>query len=186
MPREDVEVVRQPIALTERSGRRLEERLALRFPRAFAFIAGAVWGLPRRSRLRQAFFRRAAISGWEAFNRGDLEVAFALYDEDVETTVDPRLASVGLGNTRGREARVALQRGVLAEFREFRFLSDQLIDLGAARLAMVGHMKGSGLQSGAAFDADWAVILTISAGRVIREQVFLDRAEAAEAAGALL
>jgi len=46
-----------------------------------------------------------------------------------------------------------------------------------------GRIVGSGLSSGASFDSDWAVLLTLSAGRVIREQYFVDRAAALEAAG---
>jgi ketosteroid isomerase-like protein len=44
-------------------------------------------------------------------------------------------------------------------------------------------MEGSGLTSGVGLDNDWADLFTISAGRVIREQVFLDRTDALEAAG---
>lgn len=39
-----------------------------------------------RSPLRRAWMRQAIISGWAALNRGDLDVAFALYHPDVEST----------------------------------------------------------------------------------------------------
>lgn len=110
-------------------------------------------------------------------------MAFALYHRDVESTVDPLLAGIGLGNTRGRDARVAVQKEAMAEFREFRFESEELVDLGDSRVLMVGRMKGSGRTSGAAFDHDWAALFTFAAGWVTREQVFLDRAEALVAAG---
>jgi ketosteroid isomerase-like protein len=71
----------------------------------------------------------------------------------------------------------------MAEFREFRFESEELVDLGDSRVLMVGRMKGIGRTSGAAVDHDWAALFTFAAGWVIREQVFLDRAEALEAAG---
>ena len=183
MSRENVEVVRRPLTLKANSRRRLEERLALRFPGVVERVTAAVWRLPPRSRLRRAFIRRAVSSGWEALNRGDLDVAFVLYHPDVESTVDSRLASVGLKSSHGREARVGVQRQGLAAFDEFRFESEELIDLGDGRLVTVGRMKGSGLSSGAAFDTDWAALFTLSAGRVIREQIFLDRDEALEAAG---
>ena len=48
---------------------------------------------------------------------------------------------------------------------------------------MGGRIVGTGLSSGAGFDSDWAVLLTISDGRVVREQFFFDRSEALEAAG---
>lgn len=50
-------------------------------------------------------------------------------------------------------------------------------------MVLVGRVKGSGLSSGIAVDNDWADLLTTSSGRVIREQVFFDRAEALEAVG---
>ena len=48
---------------------------------------------------------------------------------------------------------------------------------------MAGRIVGSGLSSGAAVDSDWAVIVTLAAGRVIREQFFFDHAAALEAVG---
>jgi hypothetical protein len=57
-----------------------------------------------------------------------------------------------------------------------------LIDLGD-RLLILGRVKGSGLRSGAPFDDQWANLLTISAGRVIREQPFFSHHEALDAAG---
>lgn len=155
----------------------------MRFPRAIALLGRAVWWLPARSRLRKAWLRRAVVSGWEALNRGDLDVAFALYHPQIASTVDPLLLGVGLGHTRGREARVAVQTEAMAEFREFRFEAEELIDLGDSRILVVGRMSGSGRTSGAAFDNDWSALFTVAAGRVIREQIFLDRAKALEAAG---
>src|SRR5947208_1447411 len=89
MPRENVEIVRQPIAVADGSRRRLDERFTLRFPRALALLAGATWRLylllPPRSRLRQAIVRRYIKRGVEAVNRRDLEAAFVLYHPDVES-----------------------------------------------------------------------------------------------------
>jgi hypothetical protein len=47
----------------------------------------------------------------------------------------------------------------------------------------IGHITSSGLTSGAATDTDFANLFTLFAGRVIREQVFFNRADALEAAG---
>ena len=47
----------------------------------------------------------------------------------------------------------------------------------------VGQIKGGGLSSGADVDSDWALLLTLAGGRVIREQVYADRDEARKAAG---
>jgi ketosteroid isomerase-like protein len=66
---------------------------------------------------------------------------------------------------------------------DFRFEPEELADLGDGRVVVIGRQKGSGLSSGAAFDTDWAVLITLSAGLVSREQFFFDRAEALAAAG---
>ena len=177
------EVVRQPIAVKGRSTRGLEERLALRFPRITAFLARTVWRLPTRSRLRQALLRRVVVLGWEAMNRVDLEFGLALYHEDVESIFDPRAVTLGLANTRGREARRRTLTEVYAETREMRFEPDELIDLGDDRLLVIGRMRGAGRSSGAPFDLEWANLWTISHGLVIRDEQFGDRAKALEAAG---
>jgi ketosteroid isomerase-like protein len=183
MSPENVEVVRQPVAVRAQSRRRLEERLALRFPRLLALVARAVWRLPPRSRLRQATIGRAVQLGTEATNRGDYEAAFGLYHPDCEAIFPPQI--IGLGEDplyRGREGRIGVQRRWTAEWGELRFEPEEVIDLDP-RVLVIGRMKGSGVCSGAAFDNDWAVLLTISAGRVIRDQLFIDHGEAFEAAG---
>jgi ketosteroid isomerase-like protein len=116
-------------------------------------------------------------------NRVDLEVGLVLYDDDVESIFDPGFVSLGFGNTRGREERRRMLREVYDETREFRFEPDELIDLGDDRLLAIGRMKGSGLSSGAPFDSEWANLWTVSAGLVVRDQVFMSHRDALEAAG---
>jgi hypothetical protein len=59
-------VVRQPIAVTDRSRRRLEQHL-VHFPRASTLFSRAIWRLysrlPSRSRLRQGIARRYVRQG---------------------------------------------------------------------------------------------------------------------------
>ena len=177
------EVVRRPLAVGARSRRSLDERLALRFPRAAALVAAAVWRLPRRSRLRQAVIHRAVVLGWESMNRMDFEAGLALYHPDVESAFDPAGRALGFQDTRGRDTRLAMLRRIYGEFREFRFDPDELIDLGDDRLLVVGRMRGRGVSSGAPFDTYWANLWTISAGLVIRDEAILNRPEALQAAG---
>src|SRR5437660_12837635 len=110
MLQENREIVRQPIAVGVQSRRRLEERLALRFPRALARMSRAVLRLRPRSRLRHAMLRRVTQLGFEAINRGDFEAAFALYHPEIEV-IEPA-EGVGLGLDpvpRGREGRIRVQ-----------------------------------------------------------------------------
>ena len=127
--------------------------------------------------------RRSVRLGTEAINRGDYEVGFSAYSPDVEAIFAAELATVGgEAGTRGREERIRFQREWSAEWNEFRFEPDEVIDFGDDRLLIVGRIKGAGLASGADVDSDWALLITIAAGRVIREQVYADNAEALEAA----
>jgi ketosteroid isomerase-like protein len=106
-----------------------------------------------------------------------------LYHPEVELTTPPLFA--GLGDepvTRGREERVRFQRRWTAEWGEVRFEPEEVIDL-SARVLVMARMTGSGFGSGVAVDNEWATLITISAGRVIREQDFVDHGEALEAVG---
>ena len=51
MSQENMEVVRQPLRVGERSRRTLDERLSLRFPRLVAASSRLIAKLPPRSRL---------------------------------------------------------------------------------------------------------------------------------------
>jgi hypothetical protein len=86
MSQENVEVVRKPLRVRERSSRTLDERLALRFPRLFAAYFRRILKLPSGSRLRQAALWRAARLATEAFNRRDLDVVLVGLAPDWEST----------------------------------------------------------------------------------------------------
>jgi ketosteroid isomerase-like protein len=183
MSQENPEVARQSLTLAADSRRRVEERLTLRFPFIQVLVTRAWWKLPPRSRMRQAIVHRLVRSGFEAANRGDYAVTFASYDRDIEFF--PPTSLIGLGDEasyRGLEARVRYEHNWRAEWGDFRYEPDDLRDLGD-RFLVIGRISSSGLSSGAAIDSDFANLFTLSAGRVIREQVFFNRAEALEAVG---
>ena len=182
MSAEKVEVVRTSMTPTEHGRRRLQEHLALRFPRLFDTFARAIWQLPK-SRLRRALIRRWVRTSWEAFNRGDLEAAFLLYHPNCQSTFPSKMATIGLEpGTYDRDERVRFQQRVLDEWDEFLFEPSELIDIGD-RLMSIGRMRFKGLSSGVPVDTEWVAMVTTLDGRVIREQIFLDHAEALEAAG---
>jgi ketosteroid isomerase-like protein len=184
MSKGSVEHVRFPLTVRASSRRRIEERVALRFPPALAFLTRLVFRLPLHSRVRRALIHRAYQLGWEAQNREDYEAGFAFYDPDVEMVAPSVLATIGVEfEPRGLDGRVRSQRKWNTEWGGFRFEPQEAIDLGDGRLLTIGHIAGSGLSSGAVVGSDWAVMHTVSGGRVVREEVFLDRSEALEAAG---
>jgi ketosteroid isomerase-like protein len=183
MSQENVEVVRQQVAIGTRSRRRLDERLAVRVPGALGLVSRLVLRLPQHSRVRQALLRRSVQAGFEALNRGDYELPFAFYDPEGELITPPQLVGLGFDPLyHGREQRIAFQRRWIAEWGEFRFEPEEIIDLGD-RVLLVGRIKGIGPSSGAAFDDQWANLLTVSAGRIVTERAFFDHGQALEAAG---
>ena len=182
MSQENAEVVRQPINV--RARRRLEERLALRYPGASAFLVRAVTRLPPHSRLRRAAIRRAAKLGFEALNRDDVEAALALYHPEVELILPPDYFGLDLEPVyRGLQERVRFERRLIAEWGMLRYDFEEIIDLGDGRVLLLGRLKTGGLNSGAPVDIEFAEIFTVSAGRVIREQAFVNNTAALEAAG---
>ncbi len=179
----DVAVVRLPISVRAQSRRRVLERLALRLPRTAASLIRGLQRLSPRSRLRQGLIRHFIRQGIEALNRRDFEAIFGFYAHDCEF-VPSQLPTLGLEGTHGRTERIRFQQRWVAEWGEFRFEPEEVIDLGdARRLLVLGRTKGTGLSSGAAFDGEWAALLTVSDGWVIREEAYFDYGEALEAAG---
>jgi hypothetical protein len=63
MSQANVEVVRKPLRVRERSSRPLDQRLFLRFPRLVEAYARLIGRLPPTSRIRQAALWRAARNG---------------------------------------------------------------------------------------------------------------------------
>ena len=109
------------------------------------------------------------------FEPRDHEATFIRYDPGCESTFAPQLASLGESGTRRREDRIEWQRQWESEWGEFRFEPEKVIDLGGRQL--VSAHSRQRFEQGAAVDSEWAALFTSSAGRVIREQVFIDHAE---------
>jgi len=177
------QTTRRPISLQGRSSRGLEERIYLRFRWLLMFATRAAWRLPPHSRSRRAVILRVAQIGFDAINRGDFKSSFLLYHPDVEFITPPHFVALGFDRVyRGLKARFDFQRKWTLEWGEMRFEPAEVIDMGD-RLLFVGRVKGTGVSSGAEFATEWAVLLTLSAGQLTREQPFFDHREAFEAVG---
>jgi ketosteroid isomerase-like protein len=134
--------------------------------------------------LRRAILRRAVKRVWDAFNRRDLEVTFALYHQDCVSTWPPEFIPLGLPpGTSGRDERIREQQKVFDDWRELRYEHEEYIDIGDGRLLMAGRMMGIGPSSGAEVDIGWVALVTTVDGEVVREEIFVDRREALKAAG---
>jgi hypothetical protein len=98
VPRDDVEVVRKPLHARERSRRRLDQRLTLRFPRLAAVAARLISKLSPGSRLRQTAVWHVYRSAVEAYNRRDLEAVVMGFHPEVEYYPYREFAEAGLAD----------------------------------------------------------------------------------------
>jgi hypothetical protein len=166
-----------------RRSRNLEERVFVRFPSLYRRLARVLSRLSPRSRLRRLLLRRGLVSGWGAFNRRDFKLRRVFYAPDVETglAVDPQ--ALGLS---------AMPRG-LAETEQALSEFDQswaswelepayILDLGD-RVLHLGFQHARGQASGVTFDGEFAQLLTLREGFVMREQAWFRWEEGLRAAG---
>jgi ketosteroid isomerase-like protein len=112
----------------------------------------------------------------------DVNVFWALLDEyvvwDLRDYPILDLDSVYVG----RDAVIEASRRYWGTWDEYSLEADELIDTGSSVVVVV-HEQGRGKGSGAPFDRKWAQVWTFGRGRIIRWEVFPDKAAAVEAAG---
>ena len=82
----------------------------------------------------------------------------------------------------GRDAVIEASRHYWGTWHDYHLDAEELIDAGTSVVVVV-HERGRGKGSGVPFDRRWAQIWTFSRGRIVRWEVFPDRAAALEAAG---
>lgn len=185
MSQENVEFVRKPLRVRERSRRTLDQRLNLRLPRLAAAQARLVGRLPLRSRLRQAALGRGARLAAEAVNRGDLDAYLLSFHPDCEWHPLPEFVEAGLAEPSYRGA---------AGFRKYwsavsdvwgsdlRMEPVELIDVGD-RIVALANLHARGQASGVPLSRKYAQVITLKDGLVIRQQEYPNHAQALEAAG---
>jgi uncharacterized protein len=184
MSQENVEIVRQPLAVSERSSRTLDQRLALRFPWLAAAIARLVGRLAPTSRIRQALVSRNARLGAEAFNRRDFEALLLIYHPEAEFRAPRALAesSVVKASYHGHDGYMEFFREWLSAWGDYRLRPRELIDLGD-RIVVFDEIVGRGAGSGAPLAQEHALVLFMEDGRVVLSEEYFDPAEALEAVG---
>jgi ketosteroid isomerase-like protein len=185
MSQENVEIVRQRLSLRGRSGqtRTVDQRLAVRFPWIVAVWQRLITRLSPASRLRQALMVRAMQSGFEAYNRGDLEVCVLIYHPEVEFR-HPEDHALGFDVTyRGLKGYGEFAAYWASGWGEHRFEPRELIDLGD-RFLVLSEVFARGAGSGVSLTQNHAMLATFDKyGKVVRQQDFFDHAEALEAVG---
>jgi ketosteroid isomerase-like protein len=168
--------------------RTLDERLAIRFPRLLGFVAGRITRLPLRSRIRRYLVARRTCQGFQAVNRGDLDLLLAVYHEDVTTTFDAASGFVPLdlaGEHAGRDGFKRLFEEWGSTWNDLRVEPRELIDAGD-RLIVTVDISGTGKGSGAPAALRYFDVYTLRGGQISRHEMFADRAAALSAAGVSL
>jgi ketosteroid isomerase-like protein len=182
--REGVEVVRQPLSARERSRPAPEQWLAPRVPRLFDLGMRVVFRLSPRSRLRRALLRRSVCVGQATYNRRDFEALLPLYRPDVEVHSPKEWVALGDFDPvyRGHEGLLRFYRQWADAWVDNWAEPQELIDLGD-RLVLLGEIKARGGESGIEVGRRYAMLWHIHRGKLAREQVFNDPAEALDAVG---
>jgi ketosteroid isomerase-like protein len=119
----------------------------------------------------------------DAANQRDFPAAMAAYAEDVVLVVEPRVMPTNAGTVNGREA---VGDWFADWFRSFapgyRFEIDEITAAGE-RVFMVARHHGHGRASGVSLDWSVAYAFTVRADKIVRLELYAERADAARAAG---
>jgi ketosteroid isomerase-like protein len=179
------EVVRTPIGPDARlpTQRTLEERLMVRWPGASAALSRAVFALPPRSRLRRAGVRRAALSGWGAWVRGDLDLCLVRFAPDYHYDAPPEWLIAGMPSVYRGHAGL---REWSADLREAWEWIDhtplEVVDAGEV-IAFLCQIRLRARTSGIELDSRLGQVFWIERGLITRERDFSDWDEALRVAG---
>jgi len=181
---EAIDVVRQPLSARERSRRAPEQWLVPRLPRLFDLGSRVLFRLSPRSRVRRALLRRSVCVGQATYNRRDFEALLPLYRPDVEVHSPKEWVALGDFDPvyRGHEGLLRFYRQWADAWADNWAEPQELIDLGD-RLVLLGEIKARGGASGVEVGRRYAMLWHIRRGKLAREQVFNDPAEALEAVG---
>jgi ketosteroid isomerase-like protein len=179
--------VRYPLSLPSgRAGQRrsLDERLGVRFPGLLRLLGKALFRLPPRSRVRQTILARSMTRAYAAANRRDFELILTVNDPrsyEYHPSADylpPDMDRVYYGHDGYRR----FWRQWLDAFEDIRWDPEEMVDFGAKALVTT-RQSGHGSGSGVGLSKSVFQVFTFKGGLVIRQEDFLDRSKALEAAG---
>ena len=185
MAEENEGIVRKPLRVREQSRRTFDQRLALRFPGLSVASLRLLAKLSPRSRVRQATLWRAVRLMVEAYNRRDLDAVVIAYHPDLEYYPYREFVQAGLTEPcyhgpSGYRAYISSTYEVWGG--DVRLEPTELIDLGD-RIVLLANMPMRAQASGVPLAETYAGVVTLRDGRVIRNDDYLDQAEALEAVG---
>jgi ketosteroid isomerase-like protein len=188
MPEESLDVaraVRIPLGPTGdgAGGRRAaDERLFLRLPALYRVLSSTLMRLPPRSRLRRAMVARRMRQAYAAANRRDFDVVLMGWQRDSEYRPAADLMPPDLKTVfHGHDGYLELWRHWLDAFDDIRWDPEEILDLGD-RLLVTTRQSGRGSGSGVAVSEPVFQLFTLRSGLVTRQEDFLDRSKALDAA----
>jgi ketosteroid isomerase-like protein len=185
MSRDNQGVVRTAVTVGEASGRTLDQRFAIRFPRLAHACFRQLWRLPPRSRVRRAALARSAQRVAEAYNRRDLSAAVIGYHSAFEYR--PGQAWVAAGLVEPTYRGLAGYRNYVATADEVwggttRLEPTEVIDLGN-RFVLLAVAPMRAAVSGVALTQEYVAVATVRDGEVVSIDEYFDQREAFEAVG---
>jgi ketosteroid isomerase-like protein len=189
MSEENVELVRgtritlPPLGGKASQRRTLDEALLVRYPALSRVLADAFMRLSPRSRLRRLIVTRRVRQAYAAANRRDYDSVLAGWDPSSEYRPSRDLMPPDLETVfYGRDGYLQLSRYWRDAFEDIRWDPEEILDFGA-RLLVTAQQRGHGAGSGVAVSESVFQLFTLRRGLVLRQEDFLDRSEALEAAG---
>jgi ketosteroid isomerase-like protein len=162
--------------------RTLDDRLSARFPALYRRLADALLRLPRGSRLRRLIVARRIQRAYAAANRRDFDLVLMGWDAESEYRPSRELLPPDVEPVfHGHDGMRQLWRYWLDAFEDIRWEPEEILDLGDAFL-VAGRQSGHGSGSGVAVSVPVFQLFRLRRGLVVRQEDFMDRAKALEAA----
>jgi ketosteroid isomerase-like protein len=121
--------------------------------------------------------------GYEAFNRGDWDAALEVADPEIEWRLHGELALDVQQTVRGREALKNLWASFFDAWDDYNMGLLDLIEAPDGRLLATVHFTAVGLGSTVPIDLTYFWLYLVRDGAIATVDIYLDRAEALEAAG---
>ena len=104
-------------------------------------------------------------SGYEAFNRGDIDAVLAIMDDEIEWH-EPGGGNAPAGSFRGPQSVASEVFAQVPErFEDFRVDIEQLVDVGE-HVAVIGRFRGTS-KSGKQLDAPFVHVATVRNGKEV-------------------
>jgi ketosteroid isomerase-like protein len=172
-----------PLRESASQRRSFDQRLFIRFPALYRLLAGAFMRLPPRSRVRRLMVARLVGRAYAAANRRDFDVVLVGWHPGSEYRPSGDLMPPDLEAVfHGHDGYLRLWRYWLDAFEDIRWDPEEILDLGE-KVLVTARQSGHGSGSGVAVSEPVFQVFTFRRGLVVRQEDFLDRLKALEAAG---